>query len=144
MFSSIYKYILYKIQRLVAGQYLDDLSAQVSKLHADRQELQDSANKLVQATQTYEVACQQYQRQLEDKHATIVQQGQKLYDAEARLKELQDNPTVVWTMDPTVFKKFCAEFEPPVINGQSSDHEAAFKLGIQRVLSRIGERYVAR
>lgn len=50
----------------------------------------------------------------------------------------------VWVMAPEVYKKFCASFEPPIVNGQSSDHEAAYKLGIQRVLSRIGEQHVSR
>lgn len=116
MFVSIYKYILYKLQRMVAGSYLDDLSAQV----AHQQSL------------------------VQEREVTIVQQGQQLYDAEKRLESVQEDQPVSWVMSAETYSKFCKEFEPPVVSRDSSPTDAAFKLGIQRVLSRIGERYVSR
>lgn len=56
MFVSIYKYLVYRIQRLVAGAYLDDLSNQVSqqKLRAD--EAEKNSNLLLIAVDQYKVA----------------------------------------------------------------------------------------
>lgn len=151
MFVSIYKYLVYKLQRLVAGNYIDDLSAQVTQQINRAEEAEKNNNVLLAAVEQFKTAIDQQQLAYDtlltaqaNQKATIVEQGQKLYDLNAKIKDMEENPTTAWVMAPEVFKKFCNEFEPPVINGGSSEHEAAFKLGIQRVLSRIGERYVSR
>lgn len=151
MFVSIYKYLVYRLQRLVAGAYLDDLSNQVSQQKLRAEEAEKNSNLLLIAVDQYKVATEQQQLAYDtlltaqaNQKATIVEQGQKLYDLNAKLKDLEENPPTAWVMPVEMYKKFCAEFEQPIINGGSSDHEAAYKLGIQRVLSRIGERYVSR
>lgn len=106
MFVSIYKYIKYRLQQLVAGRVIADLEAQV-----------------------------------QDRNRTIIKQGQELYDLKATKTR---EPEKVWVMDSKVYAEFCKEFEPPVINHQNTPTDAAYRLGIQRVLSRIGERYVGR
>lgn len=120
MFVSIYKYLQYKLQRLVAGQYLDDLSNQVAYQQTLVKELQE---------------------RVEYRDRTITKQGQELYDLKATKTR---EPEKVWVMDSKVYAEFCKEFEPPVINHQNTPTDAAYRLGIQRVLSRIGERYVGR
>lgn len=120
MFVSIYKYLQYRIQRLVAGQYIDDLSSQVAHQHARVKELEE---------------------RVEYRDRTITKQGQELYDLKATKAR---EPDKVWVMDQKVYTEFCKEFEPPVINHQNTPTDAAYRLGIQRVLARIGERYVSR
>lgn len=88
---------------------------------------------------------QEVREQYLQKETELAQLRHTLDLKDFEIESLQSQPpATVWVMAPEVYKKFCLEFEQPIVNGNSSDHEAAYKLGIQRVLSRIGERYVSR
>lgn len=147
MIVSIYKYILYKLQRLVAGQYLDDLSFQIGHLHSRVEEHHKNETDLAEQLTAVQYKLKHTEGRATEYSSKLDSALQRLHQDKVYYTELlgkKPPPEKVWVMDTKMFTEFCKEFEPPIINHQNTPTDAAFRLGIQRVLSRIGEKHVGR
>lgn len=136
MFSSICNYV----KRKLAGKELSEYKTSVEQYAEAVQKYQHACNVLSQELESYK-------ERLAIKSEEAATLRNELEVTRFELESVQQ-PVVqkeqVWVMAPEVYKKFCASFGAPVINGNSGADEAAFKLGIQCVLARIGEAYVSR
>lgn len=150
MFSSICNYVKHKL----AGKELGEYKTSVEQYEEAVQKYQSACQVLVTELESYKQTVAEQAERIAKSREEFTEHATRLQQADRRIRELEfelesvQQPVIqkeqVWVMSPEVYKKFCASFGQPVINGNSHADEAAFKLGQQSVLARIGEAYVSR
>jgi len=140
MFSSICNSVKRKLLSIVGKEVIQNYDLSVGQY-------QSAVQQFIKANELMKHELESYQERLAIKSEEAVALRKEADGLRFELESVQQPVVVkeqVWVMAPEVYKKFCASFGAPVINGNSHKDEAAFKLGVQCVLARIGEAYVSR
>jgi hypothetical protein len=93
---------------------------------------------------TWKELCEDYVRISNRKQREIEELEQRIKELEFEAECTPVTTVDRWVMTGEYYSKFCKSFGPIVVNGNSGADEAAFKLGQQSVLARIGEEHVIR